>query len=65
MNTDVIITCAITGAGDTTGRSSKVPVSPVEIADAAIATVNIISMSRSPFNKIRVHSLFFLKLTNS
>ena len=36
MNTDVIITCAITGAGDTTGRSSKVPVSPVEIADAAI-----------------------------
>ncbi len=36
MNTDVIITCAVTGAGDTTGRSDKVPVTPEQIADAAI-----------------------------
>ncbi|MCE7027107.1 3-keto-5-aminohexanoate cleavage protein [Jiella avicenniae] len=33
---DVFITCAVTGAGDTTGRSDKVPVTPEEIAAAAI-----------------------------
>ena len=33
---DVFITCALTGAGDTTGRSDKVPVTPRQIADAAI-----------------------------
>ena len=33
---DVFITCAVTGAGDTTGRSDKVPVTPAEIAEAAI-----------------------------
>lgn len=31
-----IITCAVTGAGDTTKRSSHVPVTPKEIAEAAI-----------------------------
>ncbi|MEM7122856.1 MAG: 3-keto-5-aminohexanoate cleavage protein [Pseudomonadota bacterium] len=36
MNTDVIITCAVTGAGDTTGKSDKVPVTPEQIANAAI-----------------------------
>ena len=36
MNNEVIITCAVTGAGDTTGRSDKVPVTPEQIADAAI-----------------------------
>ena len=36
MNTDVIISCAVTGAGDTTGKSNKVPVTPRQIADAAI-----------------------------
>lgn len=36
MNWEVFITCAVTGAGDTTGRSDRVPVTPVEIADAAI-----------------------------
>ncbi len=36
MNHDVIITCAVTGAGDTTGRSDLVPVTPQQIADAAI-----------------------------
>ncbi|WP_299818870.1 3-keto-5-aminohexanoate cleavage protein [uncultured Jannaschia sp.] len=33
---EVFITAAITGAGDTTGRSDKVPVTPAQIADAAI-----------------------------
>src|SRR5579859_1397317 len=36
MNWDVFITCAVTGAGDSTGRSDKVPVTPAQIADAAI-----------------------------
>ncbi len=36
MAREVFITCAVTGAGDTAGRSDKVPVTPAEIADAAI-----------------------------
>jgi uncharacterized protein (DUF849 family) len=36
MNRDVILTCAITGAGDSTSRSDKVPVTPRQIADACI-----------------------------
>ena len=37
MNWEVFVTCAITGAGDTTGKSEHVPVTPHEIADSAIA----------------------------
>ena len=37
MNFDVAVTCAITGAGDTTKKNPYVPVSPKEIADSAIA----------------------------
>ena len=37
MNRDVIITCAVTGAGDTVGRSPHVPVTPAAIAADAIA----------------------------
>jgi len=36
MNREVFITCAVTGAGDTTGRSDKVPVTPQAIAEAAV-----------------------------
>ena len=36
MNHDVMITCAVTGAGDSTGRSPHVPVTPRQIADACI-----------------------------
>lgn len=36
MNRDVIITCAVTGAGDTVGRHPDIPVTPAQIADAAI-----------------------------
>jgi uncharacterized protein (DUF849 family) len=36
MNWDVFITCAVTGGGDTVGKSDKVPVTPEQIADAAI-----------------------------
>lgn len=37
MNRKVIVTCALTGAGDTAGRSEHVPVTPDEIAADAIA----------------------------
>ncbi|WP_460094831.1 beta-keto acid cleavage family enzyme [Pseudomonas sp. H2_E02] len=36
MNHDVIITCALTGAGDTTTKSPHVPVTPKQIAAAAV-----------------------------
>jgi uncharacterized protein (DUF849 family) len=36
MNTEVFITCAITGAGDTASKSPHVPITPKQIADAAI-----------------------------
>ena len=36
MNTEVIVTCAITGAGDTVGKHPAIPVTPKQIADSAI-----------------------------
>ena len=36
MNNEVIITCAVTGAGDTVGKHPGIPVSPEEIAASAI-----------------------------
>jgi uncharacterized protein (DUF849 family) len=36
MNWEAFITCAVTGAGDTVGRSDKVPITPKQIAGAAI-----------------------------
>ena len=36
MNRNVIISCAVTGAGDTAGRSEHVPVTPQQIADSAL-----------------------------
>lgn len=36
MNTEVFITCAVTGSGDTTSKSDLVPVTPKEIAESAI-----------------------------
>jgi uncharacterized protein (DUF849 family) len=36
VNAEVFITCAVTGAGDTTGASDRVPVTPAQIAEAAI-----------------------------
>ncbi|MBG0738527.1 3-keto-5-aminohexanoate cleavage protein [Paeniglutamicibacter antarcticus] len=37
MNRKVILTCALTGSGDTTGKSEHVPVTPEQIAADAIA----------------------------
>jgi uncharacterized protein (DUF849 family) len=37
VNRDVVITCALTGAADSPGKSPHVPVTPAEIADDAIA----------------------------
>jgi uncharacterized protein (DUF849 family) len=36
VNADVFITCAVTGVGDTTDASDLVPITPQQIADAAI-----------------------------
>jgi len=36
MNTEVILTCAVTGGGDTVGKHPAIPVTPKEIAAAAI-----------------------------
>jgi len=36
MNWEVFVTCAVTGVGDTVGRSDRVPVTPEQIAAAAL-----------------------------
>ncbi len=36
MNREVVMTCAVTGAGDTVGRHPAIPITPKQIADAAI-----------------------------
>jgi 3-dehydrocarnitine:acetyl-CoA trimethylamine transferase len=36
MNSEAFITCAVTGAGDTAGRSEHVPVTPSQIAESAL-----------------------------
>ncbi len=36
MNQEVILTCAVTGAGDTVGKHPAIPVTPAEIAAAAV-----------------------------
>ena len=37
MNNEVIVTCAVTGAGDTLGKHPEVPDTPEQISNAAIA----------------------------
>ena len=36
MNSEVVITCAVTGAGDTLGKHPDIPVTPAEIAASAL-----------------------------
>ena len=36
MNSEVVITCAVTGAGDTVGKHPDIPVTPQQIAESAI-----------------------------
>src|SRR4051812_20891603 len=36
MNWEVFVTCAVTGVGDTVARSEHVPVTPEQIAEAAL-----------------------------
>ena len=40
MNRHVIVTCALTGAGDTVGKHPAIPVTPQQIAEAAIEAAN-------------------------
>ena len=37
MNFEAFITCAVTGAGDTVDKHPAIPVTPQEIAEAAIS----------------------------
>ena len=37
----VFITCAITGSGDTTSKSDLVPITPQQIAEAAIDAADV------------------------
>ncbi|MBL6598329.1 MAG: 3-keto-5-aminohexanoate cleavage protein [Alphaproteobacteria bacterium] len=36
MNNDVIVTCAVTGSGDTAGKHPDLPITPEQIANAAL-----------------------------
>jgi len=36
LNANVIISCAVTGAGDTVGKHPAIPVTPRQIADSAL-----------------------------
>ena len=36
MNSEVVITCAVTGAGDTVGKHPAIPVTPAAIAESAL-----------------------------
>lgn len=36
MNTDVILTCAVTGAGDSTAKNPNVPITPQQIAQSCV-----------------------------
>ena len=38
MNNEVIISCAVTGAGDTAKKHPNLPITPKQIANAAIET---------------------------
>lgn len=40
MNHNIIITCAVTGAGDTVGKHPAIPVTPAQIAAAAVEAAN-------------------------
>ena len=42
ITSDVFITCAITGSGSTQDRSDKVPRSPAQIAESAIAAARAV-----------------------
>jgi len=43
MNNEVIVTCAVTGAGDTLGKHPEVPVTPEQISNAAIAAAKAVA----------------------
>ena len=36
MNRNIIVSCAVTGSGDSVGKHPAIPVTPIEISNAAI-----------------------------
>ena len=55
MNNEVMITCAVTGAGDTVGRHSGVPVTPAQVAAAAVGAT-LVGGSSCPSLFCSLHS---------
>ncbi len=48
MNTNVVVTCAVTGAGDTVDKHPAIPVTPEQIAQSAIEAADAGGSNRSP-----------------
>ena len=46
MTPNVIITCAVTGAGDTVGKHPSIPVSPEQIANSALEAQKSLSAAQ-------------------
>ena len=44
MNNEVIISCAVTGSGDTAKKHPELPITPKQIADAAIEAAKELSL---------------------
>ena len=40
MNLEVVITCAVTGAGETQHKHPNLPITPKQIADACVEAAN-------------------------
>jgi hypothetical protein len=55
MNPKIIITCAVTGAGDTVGKSPNVPVTPEQIANSALEAAATESRRRCRGRGIWLH----------
>jgi len=47
MNNEVIISCAVTGSGDTAGKHPNLPITPKQIAEASIEAAMPIFMLES------------------
>ena len=72
INYEVIVTCAVTGAGDTVDKHPAIPVTPEQVADAAIEAADAeppssISMCATlkPGQAVEISSFFDSQSTGS
>jgi len=59
MNWEVFITCAVTGSGDTASKSDHVPITPEQVAGAAIEAAKAgaaVAMKRELDTRISVRA---------